>query len=64
MIWASLLAAILKRSIAHFAETSLGVELSAQRAAATGKHYFDDGSAASGSRRVNSAVPSLKRSTS
>jgi hypothetical protein len=42
MIWASLLAAILKRSIAHFAETSLGVELSTQRAAATGKHYFDD----------------------
>jgi hypothetical protein len=42
MIWASLLAAILKRSIAHFAETLLGVELSTQRAAATGKHYFDD----------------------
>jgi DDE family transposase len=42
MIWASLLAALLKRSIAHFAETSLGIELSTQRAAATGKHYFDD----------------------
>jgi hypothetical protein len=42
MIWASLLAALLKRSLAHFAEASLGVELSTQRAAASGKHYFDD----------------------
>jgi hypothetical protein len=41
MIWASLLAALLKRSIMHFAERVLGVELSTQRAAATGKHYFD-----------------------
>jgi IS4 transposase len=42
MIWASLLAALLKRSLAHFAEASLGVELSTRRAAASGKHYFDD----------------------
>jgi hypothetical protein len=42
MIWASLLAALLKRSLTHFAEASLGVELSTQRAAASGKHYFDD----------------------
>jgi hypothetical protein len=41
MIWASLLAAILKRAITHFAERVLGIELSTHRAAASGKHYFD-----------------------
>jgi len=40
MIWASVLAALLKRSITHFAERVLGLELSTQRAAASGKHYF------------------------
>lgn len=41
MIWASVLAALLKRALTHFAERLLGLELSTQRAAASGKHYFD-----------------------
>jgi hypothetical protein len=41
MIWASLLAALLKRAITHFAERVLKLELSTQRAAASGKHYLD-----------------------
>jgi len=41
LIWASLLAAILKRAVTHFAERMLGVELSTQRAASSGKHFLD-----------------------
>ena len=41
MIWASVLAAVLKRSLTHFAERTLGLELSTQRAAVSSKHYFD-----------------------
>lgn len=42
LIWASLLAATLKRTITHAAERVLGVELSTQRAAASAKHFLDD----------------------
>lgn len=42
LIWASILAATLKRFIAHAAERILGVELSTQRVAACARHFFDD----------------------
>jgi hypothetical protein len=42
LIWASLLAATLKRFVAHAAEHILGVELSTQRVAVCARHFFDD----------------------
>lgn len=42
LIWASLLAAILKRFIAHAAEHVLQVEISTQRVAAVARHFLDD----------------------
>lgn len=42
LIWASILAATLKRFVAHAAERILGVELSTQRVAACARHFFDD----------------------
>lgn len=41
LIWASLLAATLKRAITHAAERACGFELSTQRAACSAKHFFD-----------------------
>jgi Transposase DDE domain len=41
LIWASLLAAFLKRSVTHMAARIHGVELSTQRAAASAKHFLD-----------------------
>jgi hypothetical protein len=42
LIWASLLAATLKRAITHAAERSCGIQLSTQRAACSAKHYLDE----------------------
>jgi len=42
LIWASILAATLKRFISHAAELTLGVELSTQRVAACARHFLDD----------------------
>jgi hypothetical protein len=42
LIWASLLAATLRRSITHAAEHILGVPLSTQRAASGARHFLDD----------------------
>lgn len=42
LIWASILAATLKRFIAHAAEGNLGIELSTQRTAASARHFLDD----------------------
>ena len=42
LIWASILAATLKRFIAHSAERILGIELSTHRVAASARHFFDD----------------------
>jgi hypothetical protein len=42
LIWASLLAATLKRAITHAAERACGTELSTQRAACSAKHFLDD----------------------
>jgi hypothetical protein len=41
LIWASLLAATLKRAITHAAERACGTELSTQRAACSAKHFLD-----------------------
>jgi Transposase DDE domain len=41
LIWASLLAATLKRAITHGAERASRVELSTQRAACSAKHFLD-----------------------
>ncbi|MEO8213648.1 MAG: transposase [Myxococcales bacterium] len=41
MIWASLLAATLKRAITHAAERACGIALSTQRAAPSAKHFLD-----------------------
>lgn len=41
LIWGSLAAATLKRVITHTAEQICGIELSTQRAARAGKHFFD-----------------------
>jgi hypothetical protein len=42
LIWASLIAATLKRAITHAAERACGTELSTQRAACSAKHFLDD----------------------
>jgi hypothetical protein len=42
LIWASLLAAMLKRAITHAAERACGIGLSTQRAACSAKHFLDD----------------------
>jgi hypothetical protein len=42
LIWASILAATLKRFLAHSAEHVTGVEISTQRVAASARHFFDD----------------------
>jgi len=42
LIWASILAATLKRFVAHAAERVLGIELSTQRVAACARHFFDE----------------------
>jgi hypothetical protein len=42
LIWASLLAATLKRAITHAAERACGTELSTQRAACSAKHFLDE----------------------
>jgi len=42
LIWASILAATLKRTITHAAERSSGTELSTQRAASAAKHFLDE----------------------
>lgn len=42
LIWASLLAAIVKRFVAHAAEHALRVEISTQRVAVAARHYLDD----------------------
>ena len=42
LIWASLLAATLKRAITHAAERACGMELSTQRAACSAKHFLDE----------------------
>jgi hypothetical protein len=42
LIWASLLAAIIKRFIAHAAERVHRVEISTQRVAAAARHFLDD----------------------
>jgi len=42
LIWASILAATLKRFIAHAAELISGVELSTQRVAASARHFLDE----------------------
>jgi hypothetical protein len=41
LIWASLLAATLKRAITHAAERVCATQLSTQRAACSGKHFLD-----------------------
>jgi len=41
LIWASLLAATVKRAIAHGTERVCGMALSTQRAASSAKHYLD-----------------------
>jgi hypothetical protein len=41
LIWASLLAATLKRAITHAAERACGAELSTQRAACSAKYFLD-----------------------
>jgi len=42
LIWASVLAATLKRFVAHAAERILHLELSTQRVAACARHFFDE----------------------
>jgi Transposase DDE domain len=42
LIWASLLAATIKRAITHAAERACGTELSTQRAACSAKYFLDD----------------------
>lgn len=42
LIWASLLAVVLKRGITHAAQLATGVELSTQRAASCAKHVLDE----------------------
>ena len=42
LIWASLIAATLKRFLAHAAEHVLGVEISTQRVAASARLFFDE----------------------
>lgn len=42
LIWASLLAATLKRAITHAAERACGEQLSTQRAACSAKHFLDE----------------------
>ena len=42
LIWASLLAVVLTRSITHAAQLVVGRELSTQRAASCAKHFLDD----------------------
>lgn len=42
MIWASLLAATLKRYLSHAGQLMLGIELSTQRVAKAARHFFDD----------------------
>lgn len=42
LIWASILAATLKRYVLHGAETVLGAELSTMRAASCARHFLDD----------------------
>jgi hypothetical protein len=42
MVWASLIAATLKRCLTHAAEHVLGIELSTDRVAKAARHYFDD----------------------
>ena len=41
LIWASVLAASLKRTITHSAERAYGIELSTQRAASSAKHFLE-----------------------
>jgi IS4 transposase len=41
LIWASLLAATIKRAITHAAERACGIPLSTQRAACSAKHFLD-----------------------
>jgi hypothetical protein len=42
MVWASLLAATLKRCLTHAAEQTLGIELSTDRVAKAARHFFDE----------------------
>jgi len=42
LIWASLLAATLKRAITHAAERACGIQLSTLRAACSAKHFLDE----------------------
>jgi len=42
MLWASILAAVIKRSLAHAAEDTLGIELSTERVAKAARHFLDD----------------------
>jgi hypothetical protein len=42
LIWASILAATVKRFVAHAAEHISGVEISTQRVAASARHFLDD----------------------
>ena len=42
LIWASLIAVVLKRGITHAAQLATGIELSTQRAASCAKHVLDD----------------------
>lgn len=42
LVWASLLASILKRFVCHAAQQLLGVDLSSMRAANSGRHFLDD----------------------
>lgn len=42
LIWASILAAVIKRFITHAAELSRGIELSTRRASASAQHYLID----------------------
>jgi hypothetical protein len=42
LIWASMLAVVLRRAITHAAQLAIGIELSTQRAASCAKHVLDD----------------------
>ena len=42
MLWAGLIAATLKRDLAHAAEQVLGIELSTDRVAKAARHFFDE----------------------
>lgn len=57
LIWASLIAATIKRFLAHAAEHVLGLEISTERVAATARHFLDE--ILSGLRRGRRRLPQI-----